>query len=148
MMGGVSRDGAGPLGWVLYDAGCGICSRWVPFWAPTLQRLGLQISPLQAPWVAEQLAMSGDALLTDLRLLLGDGRQLAGADVYRYVMRRVWWAYPFYVLASAPGLRRVFDRAYRAFADHRHRFSSACGLPPDRGAVTARPGPGKHPSDR
>jgi len=42
-------------GWVLYDAGCGVCARWVPFWAPTLRRLDLEIAPLQAPWVAARL---------------------------------------------------------------------------------------------
>ena len=122
-------DDAVSRGWVLYDGACGICSRWVPFWAPTLTRLGLDVAPLQAPWVAERLRLEPDALVSDLRLLLADGRHLAGADVYRDVMRRLWWAYPLYLLAAAPGLRRIFDRAYRAFADRRHRISAACRLP-------------------
>jgi predicted DCC family thiol-disulfide oxidoreductase YuxK len=105
----------------------------VPFWAPTLARLGLTVAPLQAPWVASRLPLSPDALLTDIRLLFDDGRQLAGADVYRYVMRRFWWAYPLYLLSVIPGLRQLFDRAYRVFADHRLRISAACGLrPPER----------------
>lgn len=119
---------SGPRGWVLYDGACGVCARWVPFWAGTLARLGLEIAPLQTPWVAERLRLSPDALLTDLRLLLNDGRQLAGADVYRYVMRRLWWAYPLSLLAEAPGLSRLFDRGYRRFADNRHRVSAACRL--------------------
>ncbi|HXU88032.1 MAG TPA: DUF2071 domain-containing protein [Methylomirabilota bacterium] len=131
---------AEPRGWVLYDGTCGICLRWVPFWAPTLARLGLDIAPLQMPWVAERLRLPSDALLTDLRLLLSDGQQLAGADVYRYVMRRLWWTYPMYLLAAAPGLRRVFDRAYRAFADNRHRVSDACRIDARRtSAPGARP---------
>jgi uncharacterized protein YqjF (DUF2071 family)/predicted DCC family thiol-disulfide oxidoreductase YuxK len=137
-----------PDGWVLYDAGCGVCSRWVPFWAPTLARLGLAVAPLQEPWVAERLAVPADAALRDIRMLFRDGRQLAGGDVYRYVMRRLWWAYPLYVLAVTPGLRWLFDRAYRAFADHRQRISAACGLrptdvqrlPPSAGATTRPPG--------
>ena len=67
---------------------------------------------------------------TDIRLLFNDGRQLAGADVYRYVMRRLWWAYPLYLLSIIPGLRQLFDRAYRVFADNRLRISAACGLRP------------------
>jgi predicted DCC family thiol-disulfide oxidoreductase YuxK len=119
-------------GWVLYDGGCGVCSRWVPYWAPTLARLGLSVAPLQASWVASRLALPPDALLMDLRLLFDDGRQLAGADVYRYVMRRLWWAYPLYLLSIIPGVRHLFDIAYRMFADHRMRFSASCGLrPPD-----------------
>jgi len=119
-----------PEGWVLYDASCGVCARWVPCWAPTLARHGLAVAPLQAPWVAERLALSPDAALRDIRLLLRNGRQLTGADVYRHVMRRLWWTYPLYLLTVAPGLRRLFDGAYRAFADHRLRISAACGLRP------------------
>jgi predicted DCC family thiol-disulfide oxidoreductase YuxK len=44
-------------------------------------------------------------------------------------MRRIWWAYPLYVLSVTPLLSRVFDRAYRNFAVNRYRFSRACGLP-------------------
>jgi uncharacterized protein YqjF (DUF2071 family) len=123
-------------GWVLYDQGCGVCARWVPYWAPTLRRLGLDIAPLQAPWVAARLGIEPDALVRDIRLLFMDGRQLAGADVYRYVMRRLWWARPIGALADAPGLRAVFDRAYRAFADARLGISHACGLQPS-GAASA-----------
>ncbi|HXJ81369.1 MAG TPA: DUF393 domain-containing protein [Candidatus Methylomirabilis sp.] len=137
----MNRDAAAPEGWVLFDGGCGICARWVPFWRPTLGRLGLAVASLQAPWVMERLGLSADDALTDIRLLLRDGRQLRGADVYRHVMRRLWWAYPVYLLASAPGLRWLFDRAYRTFADHRHRISAACGLrPPKENAQDSIPG--------
>ena len=129
---------AGLLGWVLYDEGCGVCARWVPFWAPTLRRLGLDVAPLQAPWVAERLGVAPAALLRDIRILFADGRQLAGADVYRYVMRRLWWTRPLGALAGAPGLREAFDAAYRAFADARLGISHACGLQPP-GAAAPRP---------
>lgn len=119
-----------PEGWLLYDADCGVCARWVPCWAPTLARLGLAIAPLQAPWVAARTRAAPAALARDIRLLLADGRELVGADVYRYVLRRLWWAYPLYLLAVAPGLRRLVDRSYRAFADRRLRISAACGLRP------------------
>ena len=122
-----------PEGWVLYDETCGVCSRWVPFWAPTLARLGLTVTPQQAPWVVSRLGISPDAVLKDIVLLFNDGRQLVGADVYRYVMRNIWWAYPLYVLSIIPGLRQLFDLGYRLFADNRLRISAACGLrPPER----------------
>ncbi len=119
-----------PEGWVLYDETCGVCSRWVPFWAPTLARLGLTVTPQQAPWVVSRLGLSPDAVLRDILLLFNDGRQIAGADVYRYVMRNIWWAYPLYVLSITPGLRQLFDLGYRVFADNRLRISAACGLRP------------------
>lgn len=116
-------------GWVLYDDTCGFCRRWVPFWRSTLARRGFGIAPLQSAWVAEALDLSGQELARDLRLYLVDGRQVVGADAYRHVMRRIWWARPLHLLAVTPGLRRVFDWGYRTFALHRHRFSRACRLP-------------------
>ena len=117
-------------GWVLYDGACGICSRWVPSWEPTLNRLGLAIAPLQSPWVKERTGLTQEELLSDIRLLRPDGALLTGADVYRYVMRRIWWTYPLYLLSEIPGLRGLFDWAYRKFAQHRMRISDTCGLPP------------------
>src|SRR6185503_15477980 len=110
------------------DQGCGVCARWVPFWASTLKRLDLDIAPLQSPWVMERLGLAPDALLRDLRLVLDDGRQHVGADAYRYVMARLWWARPLGLLAGAPGVRDVFDAGYRAFADNRLGISHACRL--------------------
>lgn len=120
---------AAPRGWVLYDDGCGVCRSWVPYWRDTLARRGFAIAPLQSPGVGERLGLPEGELLRDLRLVLADGSQVVGADVYRVVMRRIWWAYPLYLLAIAPLGRTLFDRGYRAFADNRHRISGACGLP-------------------
>lgn len=116
-------------GWILYDGACGICSRWVPQWAGSLARMGLAVAPLQSSWVEERTGLSRDVLLTDLRLLHSDGSITSGADVYRYVMRRIWWAYPLYLLSVIPGFRRVFDWGYRTFAQHRMRISASCGVP-------------------
>jgi predicted DCC family thiol-disulfide oxidoreductase YuxK len=121
-----------PIGWVLYDDSCGFCRWWVPFWAGALSKRGFAIAPLQSKWVMQRLEMPNDEdadLLIDLRLLLADGSQVRGADVYRYVMRRIWWAYPLYLLSVAPLLRGAFDWGYRTFADNRYRFSRACRLP-------------------
>jgi hypothetical protein len=48
----------------------------------------------QCEWVRQKLSVPQSELLQDLRLLLADGSQVRGADVYRFVMRRIWWAYP------------------------------------------------------
>ena len=122
--------GPTPVGWILYDDSCGFCRRWVPFWEHALRRRGFGIAPLQADWVKARLGVDDAVLLDDLRLLLAAGGHLAGAEVYRYAMRRIWWAWPIYLFAVAPGGRQVFDWAYRSFARNRHRVSDACGLPP------------------
>jgi predicted DCC family thiol-disulfide oxidoreductase YuxK len=117
-----------PPGWILYDDSCGFCRRWIPFWEGALQRRGLFIAPLQADWVRARLQLNKSDLLRDLRLLLSDGSQIRGADVYRYATRRIWWAWPVYLFSITPGLRNVFDWGYRTFAANRFRVSSACGL--------------------
>jgi predicted DCC family thiol-disulfide oxidoreductase YuxK len=118
-----------PIGWVLYDDACGFCREWIPFWGPTLHRVGLEIAPLQAPWVGERLNLSPAELVFDIRLLFADGRHLAGAEVYRYAVQQIWWAYPLYLFSVTPGLRWLWDWGYGAFRDHRHQISAACGLP-------------------
>ena len=130
--------GAEVRGWVLYDDSCGFCQRWIPFWESTLRRRGFAIAALQAPWVSSTLRLGDEELLTDLRLVLADGRQISGADVYRHVMRRLWWAYPLYLFSVAPVSRQAFDWGYRTFAANRYWISSACGLRPARneGATT------------
>jgi len=118
-----------PIGWVLYDDMCGFCREWIPFWGPTLRKIGLDIAPLQAPWVRPRLGLSPEELVYDIRLLFVDGRHLAGAEVYRYAVQHIWWAYPLYLFSVTPGLRRLWDWGYGAFRDNRHDFSTACGLP-------------------
>jgi predicted DCC family thiol-disulfide oxidoreductase YuxK len=119
---------AKPVGWILYDDSCGFCRRWVPFWEKALRSRGFDIAPLQADWVRESLRVNETELLSDLRLLLANGSQILGADVYRYAMRRIWWAWPAFLFSVTPGLRRIFDWGYRTFARNRFRVSSACGF--------------------
>lgn len=123
-------------GWVLYDGDCGICGRWVPRWAMTLRSIGLGTSPLQAGWVSRQCAIPETQLLEDVHLVMRDGRVIRGADVYRYILRRLWWAWPLWAISVLPGFRQLFDAAYQAFAARRYRISAACHLPP----VKAPPG--------
>ena len=58
-----------------------------------------------------------------------DSRQRVGSDVYRYFLSRIWWAYPLYLLSITPGMRNVFDYAYRHFADNRYWISRTCHMP-------------------
>jgi 23S rRNA (uracil1939-C5)-methyltransferase len=139
-------------GWVLYDASCGVCSRWVPFWGPTLARQGLGFAPLQSDWVVERMALTAEApppeeIASDLRLLLANGELISGADVYRHVMGCIWWAMPMHVLTRLPGLRQIFDGVYRAFAAHRHEISRACRMPAPS-AKPASPEPSKAGTQR
>lgn len=119
---------AKPKGWILYDDSCGVCRRWVPFWQNALLKRGFAIAPLQTDWVRQKLQLSENDLLQDLRLLLADGEQIQGADVYRYAMKRIWWAYPLHLFSIAPLCRSIFNWGYRTFATHRHQVSRACKI--------------------
>jgi predicted DCC family thiol-disulfide oxidoreductase YuxK len=115
-------------GIVLYDGECGFCSRWVRYWAGTLERQGFAIASLDELWVAEKINTPREELLTDIRLLTADGQLISGADVYLYVTRRIWWAWPFYAIFSLPGLNRLIHLGYRWFARNRYHISDACRL--------------------
>lgn len=123
---GLPDDGC--RGWVLYDDLCGFCRRWVPFFKKTLTKRGIGIAPNHLPWVLQALELKPGQTPGDICLLLRDGRRLLGADAYRYAMRRIWWAYPLYVLSVLPIGRTCFNLGYRLFAINRYRFSRACGL--------------------
>ena len=126
----MSEPATRPFGWVLFDGSCGFCRSWVVYWADTLRARGFEIAPLQDEWVRQRLGSPvEDELLLDLRLLLDDGQQVRGADAYRYVLRRIWWAYPIYLFSVTPILRHLLDWAYRSFADNRYHLSRSCRLP-------------------
>jgi predicted DCC family thiol-disulfide oxidoreductase YuxK len=114
-------------GVVLYDSACGFCSRWVPYWAPTLKRARFDIAPLQDPRYSARIDLEVPDSW-DFTLLLPDGRRILGADAYRCVMRRIWWAYPLFLLSIVPGLRSAFDWGYTTFAQNRYCVSRAVGL--------------------
>jgi len=61
-------------------------------------------------------------------LLLANGDQIQGADVYRYAMKRIWWAYPFYLFSIVPLCRNLFNWGYKTFAAHRHQISRVCKI--------------------
>ncbi len=117
-------------GIVLYDGQCGFCSRWVKHWAKTLKRRGFAIASLDEPWVSDTIKVSLEELVTDIRLLTCDGRLVSGANVYLYVTRRIWFAWPFYALFSLPGFNWFIHRGYRWFAKNRYWFSRTCRLQP------------------
>jgi lipase maturation factor 1 len=118
------------LGLLLYDADCPFCRKWILRLGNVLREHGFEIAPLQNPWVIQRLNLSQKELLRDMRLLLPDGRQFIGADAYRYIMRRIGWAYPLYILSLIPLLHKLFDSSYRKIASNRYCLSgSVCRFP-------------------
>jgi predicted DCC family thiol-disulfide oxidoreductase YuxK len=144
-------DGTMPRGWLLYDGQCGFCTASVRRVQNLLVRRGFELAPLQSPWVMERTQLTEAELMSEMRLLLPDGRLLTGAEAYLYVMHRIWWAKPLALLFSIPGLNWFFHRAYRFVASHRYEISRVCRLPPPRDYVerqgaTAPPPPPAAPA--
>jgi predicted DCC family thiol-disulfide oxidoreductase YuxK len=119
-------------GWVLYDGDCAFCVRWAHRWSPVLRRRGFEIEAVQADWVPAALGMEREEARHDIRLLTASGPDttgatFAGADVYLYVARRIWWAWPFGMLFSLPGFNLLIRAGYRWFAANRYCVSGYCG---------------------
>lgn len=115
-------------GWVLYDGECAFCVKWLNLWSSVLRHRGFEIDTLQAGWTAEALGMTREEANQDIRLLTTAGRMYAGADVYLYLARKIWWAWPFGVLFSLPGFHALIWAGYRWFAVNRRCISSHCAL--------------------
>ena len=122
------RDEAA-AGWVLYDGECAFCVQWAHFWLPVLRHRGFATDTLQADWTAEALGMTREEVVRDVRLLTADGTAYAGANVYLYVARKIWWAWPFGFLFSLPGFKRLIWMGYRWFAANRHCVAGHCAGP-------------------
>jgi predicted DCC family thiol-disulfide oxidoreductase YuxK len=115
-------------GWVLYDGDCAFCVWWLHLWSPVLRRRGFEIDTLQADWTAEALGMTREEMLRDIRLLTATGIVYAGADVYLFVARKIWWVWPFGVIFSLPGFNALLWAGYRWFAANRRCISGRCTL--------------------
>jgi predicted DCC family thiol-disulfide oxidoreductase YuxK len=107
-------------GWLFFDADCAFCTKVVRALAPTLQKRGFALAPLQDPRVGPLLGLSQTELLREMRLLQSDGRQFGGADAAVALAREIWWAQPLVWLAALPGMMPMLRSAYRWIAARRH----------------------------
>src|SRR5262245_25575235 len=115
-------------GWVLYDAGCLWCATLAKRSRALLARRRFVLVPLQTPWIASRLGLPPEQLLTEMRLLLPDGRVFGGADALLELSRRFWWAWPFYALGRVPVLRKMLHAGYAWVARHRSCIDGTCDV--------------------
>jgi predicted DCC family thiol-disulfide oxidoreductase YuxK len=114
--------------WILYDGECAVCTRGIGFWRQTMARRGFRTAPLQEEWVAARLKMPRAEVVREFRVLTSDGRMLIGAEGYRHLMRAIWWAWPVAMLLGLPGLRQLFEAAYRFLRDRRYCVAGRCDI--------------------
>jgi predicted DCC family thiol-disulfide oxidoreductase YuxK len=111
-------------GWLFFDADCTFCVKIVRALAPSLQKRGFALAPLQDPRVGALLGLSPSELLLEMRLLLCNGQQTGGADTAVALAHEIWWAGPLAWLSKLPGAMQLLRRTYRWIAAHR-KCSSA-----------------------
>lgn len=153
-----NNGGEGFVGWVGYDRDCGFCCNLVRRWHGVFEARGFSFVPLQNRWLAGRLAAVGRAsppgqdvglnntkatdehllpgrgrpayseIPDEMKLLLGDGRVVGGADAIAAMACAVWYMAPFGWLMKLPGIRALAAAAYRWVAKNRHRLG-VCQVP-------------------
>jgi predicted DCC family thiol-disulfide oxidoreductase YuxK len=124
-------------GWLFYDADCAFCIKIVRAVAPSLQKRGFALAPLQDPRVGALLGLSQSELLMEMRLLLSNGQQTGGADAAVALAHEIWWARPVVWLSRLPRMMQLLRHAYRWIAARRKCSAAiSCGItqtpyPPD-----------------
>jgi predicted DCC family thiol-disulfide oxidoreductase YuxK len=120
-------DATGTQLTVIYDGHCGVCTRLVQRVTRLDAHRVLEIIPSQAPGVRDRFpwipAGAYDESLQVVRA--SDGRTWQGAAAVEEIIKtlRAGWAVSW--LFRIPFARRIAERAYRWFADHRGELG--CG---------------------
>jgi predicted DCC family thiol-disulfide oxidoreductase YuxK len=113
-------------GWIFYDADCKFCVSTVRRLAGVIEPRGYGFAPLQDARVHALLNLPEAELLSEMKLLMPDGRQFGGADALIRLCRDVWWAWPLYALTHVPGVKPVLRAGYRWIAARRACISGKC----------------------
>ncbi len=122
---------------LFYDGACPLCTREIAGLTRLDRGRGrLEFVDIAAPeFNAAAFGADPVQLMAKIHGQLADGTWVEGMEVFRHAYRAVglgWLLAP----TGWPGLRRVFDAAYRWFARNRLRLtgrsacgSGACGMP-------------------
>ena len=113
-------------GWVFYDGECPFCIRQAARFNRLLRKRRIELLPLQSAYARDLLRLTDAELLNEMRLLTSDNRLLGGADAVIELTRRIWWAWPFFLLVQIPGTKVLLRKGYKWFAERRHCFSGTC----------------------
>jgi predicted DCC family thiol-disulfide oxidoreductase YuxK len=126
---------------IYYDDECGLCRDMLRRFGRTLARRRFTFVPLQSPGAARVLGVSDEHLLDEMRVRLDDGAVCGGASAVTAIARRIWWAWPLWVLSRLPGAMPLLNIAYRWVARSRHCLNGTCARPRREGSsgpVSAR----------
>jgi predicted DCC family thiol-disulfide oxidoreductase YuxK len=119
-------------GWILYDAECPMCYRFVAQVEGALS--GFARAPLQSPWVQERLGLAGEDLLAQMRVLTPNGRVFAGADAVVYLAEEMcrhrprWWPLAVVLMAKMPFGLQLLRYGYGWVAARRSCRQGRCAF--------------------
>lgn len=114
------------MGWVFYDDTCHLCRASANRFRTILTRRHFHLLPLQSPDALCRLDADAASLMAEMRLLLRDGTSLGGADAIIEIARRIWWAWPLWLLGQIPGAMPLLRSGYRLLAANRHCLNGVC----------------------
>lgn len=117
-----------PVGWIFYDGECALCLRWMRRAKRLLNQRDFNFVALQTASAKERLQLTDATALTEMRLLLGDGRIFGGADAVMEIARHIWWAWPSWLISKIPGVILFCRAFYRLIASNRHCTNPICAL--------------------
>ncbi|MEO5803852.1 MAG: DCC1-like thiol-disulfide oxidoreductase family protein [Verrucomicrobiota bacterium] len=120
------KNGKEPIGWIFYDAECALCLRWLRRTERLLNRRNFKFVPLQTTWAKERLGLTPATALAEMRLMRADGRIFGGADAVMEIARKIWWAWPAWMMSKIPGVILFCRAIYRFIANNRHCANNAC----------------------
>lgn len=106
---------------LVFDGGCGFCTRCVD-WIVRLDRRGrVRLHPAQRPGVRERFALS-EADVRDAAWAFRGGRRTRGAAAVSLALDAALGISALSALHRLPGVRRIEESAYRWVAAHRSRL--------------------------
>ena len=119
--------------WVLYDGDCAFCRGGAERFGRVLEDHGFKLAPLQTPWVRSRFGLDAEAPPAEMLVLMPDGQVCGGADGTMQIARRIWWAWPVFLLSRVPGMRILFRAIYLQVAARRHCLNAVRVQIPEAG---------------
>jgi len=125
----ITDNNGATAGWLFFDGECPLCCASAHRVERLLARRRFQLCALQSPEAPHRLGLSGPVLLREMHLLLADGRVFGGADAVVEIARRIWWAWPLWLVSRLPGAKPLLRAGYRVIAANRHCIGGVCRIP-------------------
>ena len=111
---------------VFFDGGCPLCAKEIAWLRKRTGKTGPQFVDIDAEdFSAEQYGKTLDFFHSELRALAPSGSFISGMEVFRILYSSAGFGI-IARLTALPGIRQVFDLAYRVFAKNRLRLTGRC----------------------